>query len=135
MTLMLTCSMLGEKMPLFFIGKSKSPRCLKQINLSAMNVFYSSNKTAFMTETISDDYVESLSNIMIKSSRKILLILDNAPQHKPKSTSNITFLLLPPRVSALIQPLDMGIIKSLKGGYKKGLAFTFSLISKMKTQP
>jgi hypothetical protein len=39
----------SEKWPIFFIGKSKNPRCFKKKSLKARGFYYHNNKTAWMT--------------------------------------------------------------------------------------
>lgn len=47
-------------------------------------------------------------------------MIDNAPAHTPsKSFSNITIKFNPPKMTAHIQPLDAGIIRSFKANYRK----------------
>lgn len=42
----------SEKLPIFFIGKSKKPRCFKNRTPEALGVQYSSNKKAWMTKVL-----------------------------------------------------------------------------------
>ena len=66
--------------------------------------------------------------------RKILLLTDNAPSHKiPEdegshsqmhgfnciSMENVLILFLPPNTTSHVQPLDAGIIRSFKAGYRR----------------
>lgn len=58
---------------------------------------------------------------------KILLILDNAPSHVAADELNavnkdIVVMYLPPNVTALIQPMDQGVIEAAKKIYKRSLA-------------
>ena len=47
---------------------------------------------------------------------------DNASCHKDLQYSNIKLFLLPPNATSIVQPLDQGIILSVKRNYKKKLA-------------
>lgn len=54
---------------------------------------------------------------------KALLVLDNAPSHPSESVlkskcGNIFVKYLPPNVTALIQPMDQGVIASVKRNYR-----------------
>ena len=69
---------------------------------------------------------------MKSKSRKIILILDNATSHRDPNLSNVKLIFLPPNAGALIQPLDMGIIKVAKGGYMREL--TNHIIAKIDTK-
>ena len=69
---------------------------------------------------------------MKSKSRKKILILDNATSHRDPNLSNVKLIFLPPNAGALIQPLDMGIIKVAKGGYIREL--TNHIIAKIDTK-
>ncbi|XP_046658204.1 jerky protein homolog-like [Homalodisca vitripennis] len=59
-----------------------------------------------------------------KLPRKALLILDNASSHPDADelvSDGIRALFLPPNVTALIQPLDQGVLETFKRNYKKRL--------------
>ena len=49
----------------------------------------------------------------------VLFVCDNASSHQVKEYSHIKFLMLPPNATSLLQPLDEGIILSVKRRYKK----------------
>jgi len=57
---------------------------------------------------------------------KALLLLDNAPAHPEAESlmsddSSIKALFLPPNTTALIQPMDKGILEALKRRYRRHL--------------
>ena len=62
---------------------------------------------------------------LAKKGKKVLLVLDNASTHKFAEYSNIELLFLPPRVTSKIQPLDQGILRSVKCKYRKKLAHLY----------
>ena len=51
--------------------------------------------------------------------RHMLLLSDNAPSHIVDECSNIKIEFLPPNTTSKIQPLDQGIIRSVKCAYRK----------------
>ncbi|XP_028966368.1 jerky protein homolog-like [Galendromus occidentalis] len=58
----------------------------------------------------------------------VLLILDNAPSHPPLTTmetknGKFTVTFLPPNVTAILQPMDQGVIVALNRLYRKQLMF------------
>ncbi|GBM32946.1 hypothetical protein AVEN_268865-1 [Araneus ventricosus] len=60
---------------------------------------------------------------------KALLVLDNAPSHpseKELKDSNIQAVFLTPNVTALIQPMDQGVIESVKRRYRRKLLTALS---------
>ena len=58
--------------------------------------------------------------------QKAILVLDNAPSHPDIATltsddGQITCLFLPPNTTSLIQPMDQGVLQSIKLTYKRDL--------------
>ena len=129
LTALLITNMDGsDRRKLSVIGKAAEPRCIKKtyrMQVKDMAVDWYSSKNAWMTGVIHDKIMSKFNNDMKKSNRKVLYVCDNASSHgtrDDKEFSNIEFLRLPPNCTAVLQPLDMGIIMSLKRRYKKRLA-------------
>ena len=66
---------------------------------------------------------------------KALLLLDNAPAHPDESVlissdESIKTISLPPNTTALIQPMDQGVLESLKRLYLKALLRKLLLLDK-----
>jgi len=58
----------------------------------------------------------------IKKPRRILLLLHNCTVHPNlQNLQNIDLKFLPPNTTSLIQPLDQGIIKTMKTYYRKAM--------------
>ena len=67
-----------------------------------------------------------LHKVLSKANRKLRLegrsVLDNAGCHPPNIvSSNIKLVFLPPNTTSVLQPLDLGIIKTFKVHYRKFL--------------
>jgi len=59
-----------------------------------------------------------------------LLLLDNCTTHPKLNLQNIDFKFLPLKTTSLIQPLDQGIIKTIKTYYRKSMQnFIFETIN------
>ena len=56
---------------------------------------------------------------LARQQRHILLLIDNAPSHIIGEYSNIKIQFLPPNTTSKIQPLNQGIIRSVKRAYRK----------------
>jgi len=116
-TVALTCSAAGEKLQPLIIGKSKKPCCFRNIDLSRLGVVYRSSSKAWMTNPIFNEYLLDLNAYMASQNRKILLFLDNAPVHivdeetRSSRLTHVKIQFFPPN---LLQPLDAGIIRSVK---------------------
>ena len=77
-TLLVCANMNGsDRRKLVLIGKSKKPRCRKNIDLKSLTVHYVSNKTAWMTSTIFTSWLNDWDQELAKTNRHILILLDN----------------------------------------------------------
>lgn len=142
-TLLLAVNMDGsEKLTPLLIGKFAKPRCFK--NLKTLPMTYRSNRKAWMTSDLFNEWLQSLNEEMSNQKRKILLFIDNCPAHNiQRDFSNIQIEFLPPNSTARLQPIDKGIIQNFKTFYRKevvkeilecmedGKAYKISLFSAM----
>jgi len=64
-----------------FIGKSKKPRCFKNLNVNNLPIDWHGNRTAWMNTKIFTEWLFNLNESMKKKKRKIILFMDNAPCH------------------------------------------------------
>jgi DDE superfamily endonuclease len=117
-SIMLTCNAIGnEKLPLLVIHKYQNPRALQGIAKNTLPVWYYWNKKAWMQRSIFKHFLERLNGMMRIQSRQIILLLDNAQSHNSDNIFNLSHIkvhFLPPNTTSHIQPLDQGIIYSLK---------------------
>ena len=122
LTVLLGANMDGsEKLPILVVGKSKKPRCFQ--NVKSLPCDYENNKTAWMTITIYEAYLKRLNVKMRRAQRNIIVFVDNCAAHS-KDTSNLTNIkvhFLPPNSTAVLQPMDQGVIKVFKQHYRKRL--------------
>lgn len=117
-TLLFLCNSLGTYKKVFAIGKFLNPRCFK--GNKDLPVQYFANKNAWMTNTLWISILQQIDAEMCKQNRKIVLFVDNASCHKiTVDLQNINVQFLPPNTTALIQPLDQGIIHSFKSHYRQ----------------
>nr|XP_042910876.1 tigger transposable element-derived protein 4-like [Parasteatoda tepidariorum] len=106
-----------EKLPLLMIGKSRSPRCFK--NVKSKPIEYLSNTKAWMKAHIFEEWLLDLNRTYQRKNRKIILFIDNCTAHKSIPTmENITVVFFPPNMTSVVQPMDHGIIKNLKHFYR-----------------
>jgi hypothetical protein len=122
-SILVTCNASGdEKLPLVFIHKYETPRALIGIEKKSLPVWYYWNSKAWMQRSIFKHYLERLNSKMIRENRHIILLMDNAKCHEPdniNNLSNVKIHFLPPNTTSYLQPLDQGIIYSLKAQYRK----------------
>ena len=62
---------------------------------------------------------------MTIENRRIILFVDNCPAHSFIELSNIKLVFLPPNTTSRLQPMDAGVIHSLKASYRKRLMKRF----------
>ena len=121
-TLLLGANATGSmKLPLLVIGKSAKPRCFTGIK--ELPVQYTANKKAWMTGDIFIQYLQKMDAMFRRQERHVCFILDNCPAH-PRNVSGLTNIelhFLPPNATSRIQPMDAGVIKNFKVGYRKKL--------------
>ena len=128
-TLLLACSLKGEKLDPVFIGNSENPRCFRGSKLSSLGVVYYWNKKAWMTSKIFSDWLNRINNKFKLQSRRVLLFVDNCSAHGNIDLSNIKVQFLPKNTTSKLQPCDAGIIQNVKLNYRK--MFLRHLISKL----
>lgn len=109
----------SEKLPLLVIGKAIKPRCFKGVK--SLPTKYDANSKAWMTKKLFEKYTYELDNRFVKEKRKILLFLDNCAAHPQQipGLKAIKLIFFPPNCTSVLQPMDQGIIKSLKAHYRR----------------
>ncbi|GFS77570.1 transmembrane 9 superfamily member 4 [Trichonephila clavipes] len=108
----------SEKITPLVIGKSGKPRCFKGIN--SFPTKYRSNKKAWMTTELFNEWLVSLNSDMKREKRHILLFLDNCTVHNDAPPlSNVKLQFFPPNSTSKLLPLDQGIIHNFKTFYRR----------------
>ncbi|XP_035232941.1 tigger transposable element-derived protein 4-like [Stegodyphus dumicola] len=111
-----------DKRKLLVIGKSTKPRCFKGLRMESLPVVYHANRNAWMTSELFKEWLRDWDRELQCQSRKVLLLLDNCAAYPHLDCfMNVQLKFLPPRTTALVQRMDMGIIKNLKTLYRTRL--------------
>ncbi|XP_045461753.1 tigger transposable element-derived protein 4-like [Harmonia axyridis] len=121
LTVMVAANLSGTvKKKLFVIGRSQKPRCFSSVK--SLPVDYANNRKAWMTSELFERWLRDWDRNLVKKKKKILLLVDNCPAH-PNVTDlkSITLAFLPPNTTSVLQPMDQGIIRSLKCNFRKNL--------------
>ena len=110
LTGMAVSNTLGDKIPMFLIGKPASPKCFKHVrNLPCR---YRSQKKAWMDGTLFAEWLHELDRKFEMQGREIVMIVDNCPAHPEVSgLKAINLKFLPPNITSCTQPMDQGIIR------------------------
>ncbi|XP_064101295.1 tigger transposable element-derived protein 1-like [Macrobrachium nipponense] len=127
LTLLLGGNIAGFKLKPFLIYHSENLRAFKNVNKHALPVYFCSNHKAWMTQTLFEDW---FLNCFIPQVReyyfekripfKILLLLDNAPEHPPHLddlSPDVKVIFLPPNTTQIPQPMDQGWNAAFKANY------------------
>ena len=73
-----------------------------------------------MAGVIFEEWVRKLDSSFRAQSRKVALLIDNGPAlHESKNLTNINLIFVPPNATSVLQPMDQGVIRSLKAHYRK----------------
>jgi len=128
----------GYKFKPIVIHRSKNPRAFKGVNINMLPVHYNSNKNAWMTRLLFEDWFMKVFAPEVKEycnqqniPFKILLLLDNTPGHPPHLCDlhpNIQIMYLPPNTTSVLQPMDQGAIATFKAYYLK-ITFTQAIMA------
>ncbi|GFR65333.1 tigger transposable element-derived protein [Elysia marginata] len=99
----------SDKLPALVIGKSKNPHAFK--HAKTLPVCYRSNKIAWMTSALFEEWLKKLDRQMVTQKRKIAMVKGNCPAHrKVEDLKAIELIFLPPNTTSILQPCDQGII-------------------------
>jgi hypothetical protein len=123
-TLTVSVSASGQKLPLLFIVPGKTMKCTEKLKLNVKSEHYSYySENGWMDETVFLYYLEKLSEQMKKV--PCCLICDcyrahlTDPIKKKAKRLNIELLYVPATTTAELQPLDYGVNGPLKNIYSK----------------
>lgn len=119
LTVLLCGNMLGEMEKPLVIGKAAKPRCFKNMDISKLPVTWRSNKKAWMTSGLMEEWLGSFNAKMRKETRQVLLFLDNATCHPNINLSNVKLAWFPPCSTSITQPMDQGVIYTFKSHYRR----------------
>ncbi|KAE9032101.1 hypothetical protein PR001_g10374 [Phytophthora rubi] len=102
-----------EKLRLLVLGKSKKPRWLPE---KPDSMDYIGTSKGWMTTPVFKEWLVELNKKMMTAGRKILLLYDNAPVHKEpeEALSHVEIARLPKNTTAMLQPMDQGVIAWIK---------------------
>ena len=115
------------------IGKSKKPRCFPNLNKKALPIVNRNQANAWVDRDI---FRDCFFNCFVTETKQKLrefgqeerasLFFDNCSAHPSEdelisADGKTTAKFLPPNVSAFIQPMDHGVLESIKRVYRKSI--------------
>ncbi|CAH2096716.1 unnamed protein product [Euphydryas editha] len=119
LTVLLACNLDGsQKLKPLVIGKYAKPRSFKGIK--SLPIAYKSNKRAWMTTELFNEWLISVNIDMKKAKRKILLFLDKCTVHNnPPQLDHVKLIFFPTKTKSRLQPFNQGIIQNFKTLYRR----------------
>ena len=125
LTVMVCTSAAGAKVPLAIVGKPKKPRCFRLSPDGKIPKYYKDQKDAWFDKSITKWWLWYVLLPHVKSEFgdvHFIIILDNCSAHKGIPANQLPakchLIFLPPNLTSRHQPADMGMISTLKVGYK-----------------
>ena len=113
-----SCKRNWGKLPMFVVGKSKTPRCFK--NIKQLPCRYRSQKKSWLNGDLFGEWIKKLDSSFRGQDRKVVLMINNCPAYPEiKNLPNINLIFLPPNMTSVLQPMDQGVIRSLKAHYRR----------------
>ena len=100
---LLACSAEGRKLKPFVIGRSANQRCFRRLASTAcLPISYSSNKKAWMTAELFQQWLDKLNCKIKRDNPCILLFIDNCTAHPDVQFSNVRLAILPPNTTSKV---------------------------------
>ena len=131
---MAAANAVGEKLPLFVIGKAKKPRCFK--NVKFLPCRNRSQRKSWMDGVLFEEWVRELDRKFACEENNVALVIDNCPAHPHIENLKAIKLIFQPPTTSQTQPTDQGVIRPLKAKYrKKVVRKVIGSLEKNKTLP
>nr|CCA21106.1 PREDICTED: similar to Tigger transposable elementderived protein 6 putative [Albugo laibachii Nc14] len=114
LTVAVACSADGSlKLPLFFVGRARQPRCFNWKSAEDLDLEYGNSLKGWMNTRLFQGWVSRLDARTRSEYRKILVLLDNVfSHHAPETLTHVEIRKLPVNTTAHLQPVDAGIIRN-----------------------
>ncbi|KAM7284807.1 tigger transposable element-derived protein 4-like [Ixodes scapularis] len=104
----------SKKLKMVVAGKSKHPRCFRGI--PKLPVTYHVNGRAWITQAIFETWLREEDARYTRQNRNVVYAVDNYPAHgHGDGLKSICLEYLPANATAVIQPMDQGVIQNLEG--------------------
>ena len=90
---------MGDKLPMFVIGKAKNPRCLKNVKFLPRR--YRNQRKSWMDGKLFEEWLRELDRKFAFERRKVVFVIDNCPTHPHiDSLKPIKLYFLPPNTTS-----------------------------------
>uniref|UniRef100_A0A8C4QMW9 DDE-1 domain-containing protein n=1 Tax=Eptatretus burgeri TaxID=7764 RepID=A0A8C4QMW9_EPTBU len=127
-----------DKLRPIVVGKAKCPRAFKHINVTHLPVLWRHNSKAQVVRMLFDDwflysFIPHVKEFLRSKNlaEKAVLVLDKATAHSDSMVDydkNFKVIFLPPNLTALMQPMDLGIITDFKRLYTRRIFHRLAVV-------
>lgn len=124
MTLLLCVNSTGsDRLPIWIMGSEKEPVSFHELDPEMAGAVWLPTENQSMIHTVMEKWLLYFYS-HVGNERSVVLLLDNLGAHRKgveltPPPSNIRIQWLPPRSTSRYQPLDLGIIGTLRSHYQK----------------
>ena len=117
LSLFLAASMTGKKRRLLIISNQVGPLSIMEKQVRPYDYYQQQN--SWMDSKGFTEYIHRWDAELASLNKEIALIVDNAAVHPtPTDLTNIHLFKLPSSLTSILQPVDMGIGRSMKASYR-----------------
>lgn len=117
LTILLCANVAGDFEEPLIIGNTL-PTQLENLRLRDLGFSWKVNQYSWMSPEIMNEWLDSFNLRMMVQKRTVVLILEDSKCHPHLDLSNVKLVFVPPNGR---QPLDLGVVRSFKRGYRTKL--------------
>ena len=111
---------MGDKLPMLVIVNAKNPRCFK--NVKFLPCRYRNQGKSWIDVKSFEEWLRELERKLAFAGRNVDFVIDNSPARPPiDNLKAIKLFFLPPNTTFKTQPMDKGVICSLKAKHRKNV--------------
>jgi hypothetical protein len=101
--------------------KSSKTKMFQQPEINNLPVIWRNNKTDWVTAAAMKEWMNMFNAKMKMENRNTILFLDNATRHIKVTLSNVKIDWFSANATSVLQPMDMGVIYTLKSHHRRFL--------------
>ncbi|KAA6396629.1 MAG: putative Tigger transposable element-derived protein 6, partial [Streblomastix strix] len=119
---LIRASVTGKKSKILLIGPVKQPHCFRGHMIKTFT--YNNQRNAWINSLIFNSYLHQLDADFRMNKKFVAIICDNCSAHATynEQFTNISIYYLPANTTSIAQPMDAGVIHSLKKRYKSQIS-------------
>ena len=113
---MTACDATGERLTIFVAGKAKTPRCFEGVK--SVLYRYQAQVKSWISSELLEEEIKEINRKFSVQERKVAMTIGNCPPHPSfKNLNWVELIFIPPKTTWIPQPMDEGVIQSIKVKY------------------